>query len=64
VRYTEASGKFYVGAFVQNLENKLQINSNPSGFVPGRRGQLHGPNAATVTVTDPRTWGFMTGVKF
>jgi len=65
VRYTEASGKFYVGAFVQNLENKLQINSNPSGFVPGPGADNSTvPNAATVTVTDPRTWGFMTGVKF
>jgi len=71
IRYTTPGGKFYVGAFVQNLENKLQINSNPNGFVPNRGSDPapgpNGntvPNAATVTVTDPRTWGFTTGVKF
>jgi len=71
IRFTDATGKFYVGAFVQNIENKLQINANPSGFVnapgfvpqPGPNGSTV-PDAATVTVTDPRTWGFMTGVKF
>jgi iron complex outermembrane recepter protein len=71
IRFTDATGKFYVGAFVQNIENRLQINANPSGFVnapgfvpqPGPNGSLV-PDAATVTVTDPRTWGFTAGVKF
>jgi iron complex outermembrane receptor protein len=65
IRYTDASGKMYVGAFVQNLENKLQLNSNPSGFVPGPGANNSTiTDSATVTVTDPRTWGFTAGVKF
>jgi iron complex outermembrane receptor protein len=65
IRYTDASDKFYVGAFVQNLENKLQLNSNPSGFVPGPGANNSTvTDSATVTVTDPRTWGFMAGVRF
>jgi len=65
IRYTDASGKFYVGAFVQNLENKLQITSDPIDFFPGPDSSNSSiPNAAVVTVTDPRTWGITAGVKF
>jgi iron complex outermembrane receptor protein len=65
IRYTDASGKFYVGAFVLNIENKLQITSDPVDFFPGPDSSNSSiPNAAVVTVTDPRTWGFTAGVRF
>jgi iron complex outermembrane receptor protein len=65
IRYTDASGKLYLGAFVLNVENKLQITSNPIDFFPGPDSSNSSiPNAAVVTVTDPRTWGFTVGVKF
>jgi len=65
IRYTDASGKFYVGAFVLNIENELQITSDPVDFFPGPDSSNSSiPNAAVVTVTDPRTWGFTAGVRF
>jgi iron complex outermembrane receptor protein len=57
LRYTFPSGKAYVGAFITNIENKLQITAPPSTPAPV-------PNAQGVSVTDPRTWGFTAGVRF
>jgi iron complex outermembrane receptor protein len=59
VRYDVPGGKMYVGAFVRNLENKLQITSAP--VAPNN---TFAPNGFAVGVTDPRTWGVTAGVKF
>jgi iron complex outermembrane receptor protein len=59
IRYTNPTGKVYVGAFVTNIENKLQITGPPAS--PNYSGV---PGAAPVGTTDPRTWGFTAGVKF
>jgi iron complex outermembrane receptor protein len=57
LRYNFPGDKAYVGVFVTNIENKLQITSAPSTAAPV-------PDSQTVSVTDPRTWGFTMGVRF
>lgn len=71
LRYTDASGKWYVAEFVQNPENKLQITGAPGGvpnslIPPNLQGQQVAGVAGSqgVNITDPRTWGFTLGAKF
>lgn len=59
LRYTVPGGKMYLGAFIRNIENKLQITS-----APVQDNNSAAPNGQSVTVTDPRTYGFTAGVKF
>lgn len=61
LRYTSAGDRFYVGAYVLNIENKLQITSPPANGGTVYPGQLPGANA--VNVSDPRTWGFTAGIR-
>ncbi len=59
IRYTAPNGKFYGGAYVQNIEKKLQITTYPTGTpVSGLYGSQNVP------ATDPRTFGVTMGVKF
>jgi iron complex outermembrane receptor protein len=64
LRYTDASGKWYVAAYVQNLENKLQITGAPNGIPNSYITGGGVVNAQSVGITDPRTWGFTLGAKF
>jgi iron complex outermembrane receptor protein len=59
IRYTSPTGKFYLGAFVTNIENKLQITGPPNS--PNFTGV---PGSQAVGTTDPRTWGITMGVKY
>jgi iron complex outermembrane receptor protein len=62
LRYTAPDGKFYLGGFVRNIENKMQITGAPTNagtaYPPGVTGVL------PVGVTDPRTWGLTSGVRW
>jgi iron complex outermembrane receptor protein len=50
--YTAPEGRFYLGAFVENLENNLVVtNAGTGGF-------------GNVTFSDPRTYGVRAGFKF
>lgn len=57
IRYTSPNGQYYIGAYIQNIENKLQIEEAPIGNGGGV------PGAVPVNVTDPRTFGVTFGVK-
>jgi iron complex outermembrane recepter protein len=52
VTYRGADDRFYLGAFVENLENNLVVTSATSGFL------------GAVTFSDPRTVGVRAGFKF
>lgn len=58
LRYTTDDGRFSVGAYVTNIENKLQITGAPGG------NPAPIPASQAVGATDPRTWGFTMSVKF
>lgn len=57
IRYNFANQKAYIGAYVTNIEDKLQITTFPSTPAPVA-------DAQAVGVTDPRTWGFTAGITF
>jgi iron complex outermembrane receptor protein len=57
LRYSFPGDKAYIGAFITNIENKLQITGAPSLPAPV-------PNGQTVGVSDPRTFGLTTGIRF
>jgi iron complex outermembrane recepter protein len=50
--YTAPSDRFYVGAYVENLENNLVVTSAGTG------------GFGTVTFSDPRSYGVRAGFKF
>jgi iron complex outermembrane receptor protein len=57
LRYSFSGDKAYVGAFITNIEDKLQITAPPSLPAPV-------PNGQSVTATDPRTFGITLGMRF
>jgi iron complex outermembrane receptor protein len=61
--YTSASGKLIVGAFVRNLQDKMQMAGVPLNvYVPGTANT--GPDSVSVPVTAPRTMGIRVTVKY
>ena len=50
--YNAPGNKYYVAAFVQNLENKLAVTSASTGAL------------GSVTFADPRLFGVRAGAKF
>ena len=58
--YTSADRKYDVFAFVRNIEDKLQMTSTPQQL----QYKTTDPNAVTVAVTAPRTFGVHADVKF
>jgi iron complex outermembrane recepter protein len=59
IRYNVPGGKMYLGAFIRNIENKLQLTGAPA--TPNNPAA---PNGFAVTVTDPRTFGVTAGLRF
>jgi iron complex outermembrane receptor protein len=57
LRYSFRDDKAYVGLFITNIEDKLQITAAPSLPAPV-------PNGQTVSATDPRTFGVTLGMRF
>jgi iron complex outermembrane receptor protein len=55
--YTTAGGSF-VGVFVRNIEDRMQIISAPEGFRPGQEATVG------VGITEPRVFGLRAGVRF
>jgi iron complex outermembrane receptor protein len=61
--YTNATGKVIVDAFVRNIEDKHQMVGVPLNlYIPGTPNT--GPDAVTVPVSAPRTFGVRVTVKY
>jgi iron complex outermembrane receptor protein len=60
LRYNAPSGKYDAYAFVRNIENKMQIEGAPRNL-PGPGGD---PDAVSIPINAPRTYGVHVDLKF